>query len=249
MTVPSTAFAENQFLEAYPDGIEKHYWNYGRNLILKHLLKTPTDSGKILEIGAGRGIVVQFLMQSGFDIWGCELSSATPITPELKDRLFQKQNAFELSEAFRRNVKTVLLLDVLEHIENPKVFLAQCESKFPNLNAVLITVPARQELWSNYDEQYGHYKRYDLGALQELTKSFSGNWRIKSKSYFFHLLYPIARLLLLAKSKRETTLKAPQSTLSKFAHKMMGYCFSLEAVLLPKTIAGTSAYILFQKNK
>ena len=58
----STEFNETEFNLAYPDGVENNYWTISRNKILYHVLKkNKLDSGKIIEIGCGRGGVVKFL--------------------------------------------------------------------------------------------------------------------------------------------------------------------------------------------
>jgi hypothetical protein len=46
----------------------------------------------------------------------------------------------------------ILLRDVVEHIEDAGTFLRDLLRAFPNARHVLIAVPARMELWSNYDE-------------------------------------------------------------------------------------------------
>lgn len=246
MTQTSSAYISEQFHEAYPNGVENHYWNLGRNLIIHSLLKKTLQKNKVLEIGAGRGIVVQFLYATGVNIWGCDLSGAEMISSQVKDRLFLQKDAFQLPEEFRNEVNTLLLLDVLEHLETPKNFLMECENKFPQLKNILITVPARQELWSNFDEKYGHYKRYDLNSLIELAPK--SNWKVKQHGYFFHLLYPIARVLLAVSNKRATTIKAPLTPIQILLHKIMGYCFYFEVLTLPKSLPGTSAFILLEKN-
>ena len=57
---------------------------------------------------------------------------------------------------------------------------------------VLITVPARQEVWSNYDEYYGHYRRYDLAKLRATITSIGF---IPSELGYLYGLLPPALLL------------------------------------------------------
>ena len=81
-------------------------------------------------------------------------------------------DARQLEVAQRNEVRTILLLDVIEHLEDPVAFLAELRSHFPALRHLLLTVPARQELFSNYDEFNGHFRRYDPALLRELLVSY-----------------------------------------------------------------------------
>ena len=59
-------FENDDFDLAYPPGIEYHYWNLARNHIIEHQLNAITSSGiRILEIGCGKGIVVDYLRRKG----------------------------------------------------------------------------------------------------------------------------------------------------------------------------------------
>ena len=69
---------------------------------------------------------------------------------------------FDLPEEERRGVTTLLVLDVIEHLEDPIAFLREVLSSFPDVSSLIVTVPAREELWSAFDDFYGHHRRYTL---------------------------------------------------------------------------------------
>src|SRR4030095_14626961 len=74
-----TEFDDDEFLFAYPDGIENNYWNKARNkIILDEVRKFP--SGKIIDVGAGRGIVTGYLHKNGINIQGVELGNTSPVS-------------------------------------------------------------------------------------------------------------------------------------------------------------------------
>jgi hypothetical protein len=233
----STQFNEEQFQAIYPPGIENHYWTLGRNLIIARILrKHGLANKKILEIGCGRGIVVEFLRQRGFDCSGVELAPIT-IPKEIKSYVWSGLDYVHLAPEFAQTVEVAMLLDIIEHVADDVDFVQRVKNSFPNLKYLLITVPARQELWSNYDEFNGHFRRYDVVDLGEVIKK--AGLIVRSCSYLFHTLYVSARLLLSSRKKRNTRIKAPLGFM-KYVHRFLAFMFVAESVVVSGSVRGTS---------
>ncbi len=237
-----TSFSRNQFESIYPDGIENNFWHTCRNRVIERF---SPNNHKILEIGCGRGFVTNYLHCRGFDIAGVELSAPKLITTSAK--IWKATDANELPIEFRLGIETILLLDVLEHLENPSNFLEQISKSYPNLRRIVITVPARMELWSNYDTFNGHFKRYSRKSISEsiTVKGFV----IQSNRYFFHSLYFIMWIVQkISGSKRATAFKSPIGIMRLF-HQVLGRIFHIESLLIPGFIYGSSIlYILERKT-
>jgi SAM-dependent methyltransferase len=106
-----------------------------------------------------------------------------------------------------RKFESIALLDVLEHVENPINLLEDCFSKLQKGGVMIISVPAYQFLWSNWDVLLGHYKRYTVRSMSELLDNF--NIEILEKNYLFpELLFP-AFLRKISKTKSEKFPKIP----------------------------------------
>ena len=61
-----------QYAENYPPGIEHYFWNIARNAIIARALKRGRmDAWPLLDIGCGRGIVVEYLRSRGINCIGC----------------------------------------------------------------------------------------------------------------------------------------------------------------------------------
>lgn len=239
----TTAFNNEQFDSIYPPGIENHYWNHCRNRIIYDVLKNHSlDKKNILEIGCGKGIVVEYLVKKKLRAEGCELAPVT-VNHHLKDIIFTGTDALHLPENKRNHIDVILLLDVIEHIEKPETFLQQIVSAFPNATHFLVTVPACPELWSNYDEFNGHFRRYDPKMLKGLAKTL--NMKIQWMQYLFHLLYLPAFLLKLTGKKRNTNLTAPKGV-NLFFHRILSVCFFFEYKFLFGNIKGTSLLTLLK---
>lgn len=225
-----------QYAAALPKGIGQNYWHVARNRILWKVLRpTLRPSSCVLDVGCGPGIVVDFLRRRGVDCYGTDLGVPEPETAEVAPFLYLGQDAFTLDVSFRERVDIVLLMDVLEHLPEPERFLEQTLEAFPQLHTLHVTVPARMEIWSNYDEYYGHYRRYTLESLAELAARTG--LHVKESSYAFHGLYAAARALKLVSSRRSTTIAAPSLP---FAHQLLGAAFEVEHRVLPRALPGSS---------
>jgi hypothetical protein len=240
------SFTQEHYAEGVPAGMEFHYWNFARNMYLSHLLKSCVDKDEvILEIGCGRGIVVEYLRAQGLNCFGSEIANA-PVPDKLKKCIFSPQDATTLPADFREGVRIVLLLDVIEHIEDAGVFLAQIRRSFPNMRKLIVMVPARKEIWSNFDSYYGHHRRYDPALLMEHLSE--GGFSPEPCGYFFHILYWVMRVLLPFKPERPVILSAP-SALMRPIHYFFAKMFLLEGVLLPRHWLGSSLLTMASPGK
>lgn len=239
-----TTFDEDSFNKAYPDGIQRNYWHRARNKILLAVIKREKlFKDHFLEIGCGRGFVTEALRQAGVDCYGVELANSFP--PPRIAPFIQVNTAFQnLTEGDRHLVKGALLLDVLEHVEAPIEFLKDIASSLPHLKRLIITVPARAELWSKWDEFYGHRCRYDRSTLKKELEA--SGYEVISCRYFFHGLYLAALIINLLGITRKTEILAPKESLF---HRIIGRCFAFEAAILPGAIFGMSLLAVVQIKK
>ena len=165
-----TEFTRDEVDEAYPAGYELHYWHCARSAIVRDYVGACCRTGDtVLEIGSSRGHYVRVLRAAGFNAYGCDLGNPS-IHEDVRAFVFPNTGFADLDENLRRRVTAVLLLDVLEHIERPSDFLSSIMEALPAVASVIIAVPARQELWSNYDEHFRHFLRYDISRLRDVVR-------------------------------------------------------------------------------
>jgi len=227
-------YVQQEFAENYPPGVEHAYWHLARNAIIAENLRT-IGARKVLDVGCGRGIVVEYLNTHGIDCFGVEPGDVI-VPTNLAGKIYQGVTAQQLDESVRRAFDTILLGDVIEHIEHPESFLIELQKLYPNVRHFVIMVPARHELWSNYDEHYGHYRRYDLATLR--TAMQTSGLQVVSIGYFFKLLYPLMRLILLIRRQRSTQLRA--SVGGRTLHRFLAALLVADYHWLPARIYGTS---------
>lgn len=234
-----SGFSSQQRNEAYPHGIGAHAWFQGRNRILYGKLPEQARQGVVLDIGCGPGITVAHLRSKKVDCHGCDLAHYEPEDQRQAAYLHYETDALALPADFRNRVGTLLMLDVLEHLEHPKALLSDCLEAFPALGHMLITLPARTELWSDYDERYGHVARFDHRSILDLC-AIPGI-EVISSGYFFHSLYGVLRAS--GRGKAGQGMHPPGSP---FLHSVIGGLLHMEEKLLPSRLPGSSLYALLR---
>ncbi len=233
----TTAYREEQFDASYPEGVGSHFWNLARNQVVRRKLRGPDGARPVvLDVGCGRGATVEFLRAAGIECLGVELAR-TSVAEALRPYVSVGIEATDLPVATRETIGTILLLDVLEHVREAEAMLRRLRQAFPRLRRLVATVPARQELWSNYDEFFGHQRRYDLVELGLLLEALEPSEL--TVGYFFHALYLVVAAQKWLVGRRTVTVRPPRP---RFLHRALAQCFSREAELLPGAWPGSSAW-------
>ncbi|MBG0791830.1 MAG: hypothetical protein H0S80_15170 [Desulfovibrionaceae bacterium] len=239
-----TRYTDNQYEDAYPDGIETHYWHSSRNRVLLDQLDAIRFSGIGLDVGCGRGMDVMKFRQAGYDYHGVEIGRPAPYYPGSEPYLTYDRTSFDLPREFRERVTLLSFLDVLPCVEDIPAFLQAHYEHFPNVRHVLAWLVARQEIFSNYDVHVGSLRRYTLDECRALFPKAN----ILNLQYCFRLLYPPARTLSLLGMDRSTAIQSPAGSTPpvRAAHALLSRYFVLESRILPKTVPGTSIVCLVE---
>lgn len=183
---------------------KKHFWFRGRNTVIREAIRStlPNYYGKsFLEAGCGTGYVLAELAKMGFVVTGLDMHEEGVIYARQRvpsaDFFIGKLDQFRPKKLF----DVVGMFDVLEHISDDTSALTAC-IRLLNKNGMLyITVPARPELWSVYDDISGHKRRYTKESLVKTL--ISAGFRIHAVSYFGFFQYIphlILKRLILSRS-------------------------------------------------
>ena len=234
----AAGFSAEQRASAYPPGIGEHFWLRSRDRIVREALQRIGAEAPVLDLGCGPGVTVRHLRASGVECRGVDLATYQPIPADLAGVLGYGQDAFALPLASRDAYRTLLLLDVLEHIADPLAFLRRCLDAFPRVAHLVVTLPARQELWSNYDEFYGHCRRYDRASAARLCADAGAE--VIDCRYFFHALYPLLALQRLLSIGRSVEFAPVRH---RRVHDLVARCLHLEARVLPGWLPGSSLLV------
>jgi len=168
-----------------------HFWFAGRRALIERLLDRYLRSNgrPALDIGCGTGWMLNALAPRFGRIVGIDLNPDGLHAMRRHDRgaMLMRANATRLPIA--DNVfGTVLLLDVLEHVDDQAALAEVHRVLRPNGVAVL-SVPAVQWLWSYRDVAAGHRRRY--GRRQLIDAITGAGLSIVAVRYYQCLLFPL----------------------------------------------------------
>ncbi len=135
----------------------------------------------LTDVGAGIGLVGDFLARDYPRATYRFVEPLNSLADELGRRFGAAANVNDAGSY--PDSRYVVLLDVLEHIEDDRAFLLDLSAKMAPGSRLIMTVPALQRLWSQWDVALGHHRRYDKRMLRSLFRTLP--LRIGEISYLF----------------------------------------------------------------
>ena len=180
------------FFFSLKEAEKNHFWFAVRKeWILDTVLKFHKPPANILEIGCGTGYVSSFLAQKGYHVTGCEFyKQAIDMSWSGYDKVRGDATSLPFhAESF----DIVCLFDVIEHFNGEAQLLEEAHRVLKKDGIIVITVPARSELWSYVDEISSHKRRYTNEDLTAILAKTSFN--TLSSEYMFMLLYLPMKIL------------------------------------------------------
>lgn len=153
-----------------------------------HKLVKKNNLSLIWEVGSGHGNVAIPLVQKGIAVIAIEpLLNGAFITSNSGVRTYL--GTLQSMKFPPESISAIGLFDVLEHLENPKVLLAEIYRVLKPGGILLVSVPSHQWLFSDFDSAIGHFRRYSKRDL-ELSLEIAGFQAVSSKYLFSAFVLP-----------------------------------------------------------
>jgi SAM-dependent methyltransferase len=221
--------------DAYIEEIAKfekeNFWFKVRRQYLKSIIKK--SGAKIIDLGCGSGYTAVELTNQGYRVIGIDKSKLAVEKASFLGLEVIKMD-LESDEALPRDFLPdyIIAMDFIEHINNPVAIFRKIAAISRADTKLIITVPAYQFLWSDWDRNLGHVKRYSPGQLKkELVEA---GWRIEDIRYIHTILffpaifirklwYPIKNFITGKKNKEVAFLK-----LNSFFNNLILMLYKLE---------------------
>jgi SAM-dependent methyltransferase len=139
--------------------------------ILKYF--APYLGGQVVEVGAGIGTFSQCLLSFPKITTLTLVEPAKNLFPILRKKLSGNSkvrlvNGNLQSVASSLSCDSVVLINVLEHVENDEELLSTIHQVLKPGGTLLLFVPALPGLYGALDENFGHIRRYRKGELGSL---------------------------------------------------------------------------------
>ena len=170
---------------------------YYRNLLIKHL-NFDLNSEKVIEVGCHDGFLVHNLLAKkkvGVDLAPVQIyDDITYIQSDIL--LYEPKEKFDL----------IIAIEVMEHIENPNLFVKKIGNLLSSDGRVLLSTPSKNIMMFPYffqkyiDKRWGHdYRRgFSKDEIESLVSSNLPNKNIQIIAWnqpLFRAIYPVTRTL------------------------------------------------------
>jgi 2-polyprenyl-3-methyl-5-hydroxy-6-metoxy-1,4-benzoquinol methylase len=153
----------------------------------------PYTKGHVFEVGSGIGNISQYFLLNG------NATTLTDLRQSYCDVLDQKfRNYPNLKGILKVNLThpnfeqeyaeilgtydSIVAMNVVEHIENDSLAIANCYKLLAKDGHVIILVPAYQWLYNKFDTGLEHFRRYTKSRLTDLISK--NNFEIVHNQYF-----------------------------------------------------------------
>jgi len=157
-----------------------HFRNYQYNLLKKLIV------GSVAEVGPGNGVLVKKYKSNVNKLYLYEPS--LNLYKVLKKKFSNNKNIFIKNDYFQ-NIKkkfdTILFLDVIEHIEDDVKIINTAIKSLKKNGKIVINVPAFKFLFSNFDKDVGHFRRYNAYDINRLRDDLINKKQIKIYYYYY----------------------------------------------------------------
>lgn len=165
----------------------KNFRRYQLNLIKDYI------EGKVAEVGPGNGIAVDLYhrLSDQLDLY----EPTKKLSNRLKKKYEFKKNIKIFNKKFsqkKNSYNTILYFDVIEHIENYESEIEKAYKSLKNKGHLIIMVPAFQFLYSQFDRDVDHVKRFNKKDFKKIFQKKKINkylmFYIDSIGFFLSLI-------------------------------------------------------------
>ncbi len=170
--------------------IGRHPWWSARTRLTLELLGRlgVSPPARVLDVGCGWGTTLEALERAGYRAIGADISRRALERLERSGReLVEVDLTKPLPEEEVGGYDAVMALDVIEHLDDDREAVGRLGELVRPGGYVVVSVPARPDLFSEFDSIQGHRRRYLPGTLEsafqvpglELVQTFWwGAWMV-----------------------------------------------------------------------
>lgn len=204
MPEPAAGCYDPSYFEALARIEQRHFWFRARNRVITAAARRATvglpPGFRVLEIGCGTGQALPALAA------GCRGGRVVGMDLFEEGLAIARRGGQPLLRAdlrrppFAAPFSVVAALDVIEHLPDDVGALVAVRGMMVRGGTLLVTVPAHPRLWSYFDEQARHCRRYTAGQLR--TAIEDAGFEIVQLTPYMAALLPLMRIARWFGSRR-----------------------------------------------
>ena len=228
-----------------------HFWIQWRfNVVIKQLKPFLSPESKILEIGCGNGVVMsQFEKILGYPIDGCDLNqfATNNLIANVSGNVYLYDIYDEHIDLLNK-YDVIILFDVIEHIQNDSEFLNKALRHLKKNGLLVISVPAHNFLYSKFDKEVGHIRRYNKSIMSEVLKKTEA--QIIKMNYWGLFMYPLVlfRKYYINLFNKSVSVEKGFKPPNEMINKIMKLIMKFETKSISKPFSGASLMAIARKE-
>jgi SAM-dependent methyltransferase len=160
-------------LQELADLEDSYWWHVAKRELATELLRKHAPApGKLIEGGMGACRNLLLFQSLGYQVTGLDIMPEAVELGRTRGLADVHQHDLGVSwPAAENSISAIVLLDVLEHVPDPVLVLKNAKAVLNDTGAIIVTVPAYQFLFSDWDRALGHYRRYTPAMLREQVEA------------------------------------------------------------------------------
>jgi SAM-dependent methyltransferase len=168
---------------------DRHWWFRSRRRVVRALLERAElgPAPRILDAGCGTGRNLVEYASLG-TVEGVDFSADAVDFCRLRGLEGVRQAALEQLPFEADRFDLIVATDVIEHLDDDRLALAELRRVAAGGGRLVLTVPAYTWLWSRHDESLHHKRRYTAGRMR--AQLAAAGWTPLFATYFFTELLP-----------------------------------------------------------
>ena len=167
----------------------KNFRSYQYDLIKSHI------KGNVAEIGPGNGVFVNSYIKNAKKVFLFEPSKN--FNKKLKK--YESSKVSIVNKNFKERVNSlnaIIYLDVIEHIYDDLFEIKKAYKSLKKNGSLIINVPAFQHLYSQFDKDISHFRRYSKNdIIKLLIKANIKKYKVKYFDSVGYLLSMFSKIL------------------------------------------------------
>jgi SAM-dependent methyltransferase len=232
--------------------VRRHPWWKARARLALAVLtrKGVSAPAMVVDVGCGWGVTLEALEVAGYDALGVDISAEILSLIDRPSRRLVRADVRRPLTGLDLKADALLLLDVIEHVDDDQQAIRHCAELLKPAGLAVVSVPARPDLFSEFDQIQGHRRRY---LPERLRAAFSNTGLEVSQVFWWgQWMVPLLRRRNKASGNKQRAPRTYSDYLrlppwpGPIVMKMM-YAWERKRALDSKLRTGTSLFALARR--